>query len=334
MDLLPSFVFSYQSDLSDLNDNGYIETSQSENGYSEILQESHYYPFGMEMQGEWTPTVDYPANKYLYNGKELQDDFGLGWYDYGARFYDPAIARWISVDPLAEMVGSFSPYHYTFNNPISFNDPTGMMGESITTNVVNEETGEELFINDGYYFDFLVSNSEFNIIKNKTDGSTIPFHALSGKTASRWVAIAFGEEISNFKNDFGLGGDVIGFFGLDDAGDVADNVANEQYYAAILAVGSGRLKILKRFLRKFKLNGNHPPSGFKGGGVFKNKNGKLPKRDSNGNPITYKEYDIKERPTGGAGRGKDRVVIGSDGKKYFTKDHYKTFVEITDLKEF
>jgi len=45
-------------------------------------------------------------------------------YYYGARYYDPRISIFVSVDPLAEQ--TMEPYLYTGNNPIMFTDPTGM----------------------------------------------------------------------------------------------------------------------------------------------------------------------------------------------------------------
>jgi len=63
-------------------------------------------------------------NRYLYNGKELQDQAiggtPLGWYDYGARFYDPQIARFIAIDPLAGILRDVTPYGYAYNNPVNF----------------------------------------------------------------------------------------------------------------------------------------------------------------------------------------------------------------------
>ena len=66
-----------------------------------LLEVFHYYPFGMLMEG--TGTIASSSNKYRYNGKELNEDLGLNWSDYGARWYDAAVGRWWSVDPLASV---------------------------------------------------------------------------------------------------------------------------------------------------------------------------------------------------------------------------------------
>ncbi|PRY48075.1 RHS repeat-associated protein [Arcticibacter pallidicorallinus] len=83
------------------------------------LQRDDYYPFGLRI-ARVAGTV---ANKYLYNGKEIQDE--LNQYDYGWRFYDPVIARWNTVDPLADEYEEYSPYNYTLNNPVNAIDPDG-----------------------------------------------------------------------------------------------------------------------------------------------------------------------------------------------------------------
>lgn len=116
-----SGVYSYQYDLKDHLGNVRVTFDKGPGGAARVLQEDEYYAFGLRK-----PLYDNSSgNRYLYNGKELQVDLA-NQYDYGARFYDPVIGRWTSVDPLAEIYRRWSPYNYGVDNPIRFIDPDGM----------------------------------------------------------------------------------------------------------------------------------------------------------------------------------------------------------------
>ena len=143
---------------------------------SDICQVNHYYPFGLNMEGNWSPSGCGSGNKYQYNGKELNSDFGLEWNDYGARFYDPAIGRFPTVDPMASIYKSQSPYAYAANNPIRYIDFMGLGPDSY------EQDDKK---------------------KKDKDGGTLPTVTITAKRPSSGSS---GQALSTLNGFFELGG--------------------------------------------------------------------------------------------------------------------------------
>ncbi|MBP1223636.1 RHS repeat-associated core domain-containing protein [Flavobacterium sp. 1355] len=102
-----------------------------------IKEESNFYPFGLKQEGYNTVKIGF-ENKYKYNGKELQDELGLNFYDYGARNYDPALGRFMNIDPAAEVSRRWSPYNYAYNDPLFFVDPDGRLSKSFIDELVRK----------------------------------------------------------------------------------------------------------------------------------------------------------------------------------------------------
>jgi RHS repeat-associated protein len=89
-----------------------------------ISKNEDYYAFGLTFNSYQRENS--VKNNYLYNvGSELQDDLDLGVYETDYRMLDPSNGRWWQVDPMVDNMYGWSPYNYSFNNPIRYNDPKG-----------------------------------------------------------------------------------------------------------------------------------------------------------------------------------------------------------------
>jgi len=160
-------VFRYEYNLTDHLGNVRISFADVDEDGSidetmEVLTSQSFYPFGLRLGGLSTTTG--VPNRYRYNGKELHDELGLGWYDYGARMYDPSVGRFTTIDRFSEKYLDMTAYQYAANNPVLFID---VNGDSIKINY----EGNDILYQDGKLYDSNRNEYRGEGVKVKKDGS-------------------------------------------------------------------------------------------------------------------------------------------------------------------
>ncbi len=182
-----------------------------------ILEETHYYPFGLTMAGissNALKSTNYPANKMLYNGKELQDkEFndgsGLEWYAYGMREYDHQIARFTRVDPLTNDYVELSPYQYAGNSPIGNIDLDGLESkrayqswDKVHSLSHTYSNGQKIYLIDNYWTSMEFGGNDYVFqFYNREEGRWQEFTPRSTEDDNRQRAKA----LSEVSNGLGIG---------------------------------------------------------------------------------------------------------------------------------
>ena len=239
-----TYIYQYKDHLgnirlsfSDQDNNGTINPS------NEILEENNYYPFGLKQKGyNNVITSTNSALSFKYNGKELNKELGLEWYDFGARNYDPSLGRWFVIDALADDVMQVdkSPYVYAWNRPTEITDPDGncpwclgaIIGAATEYAIqasINLAKGDDLG----------------DALWNNIDGADVLLAGAegaltSGASAIRRVAVRAGTEIASAAIDINLNGDT-DIVGTENSTKTAAGIASDATIGLVLAEGGDKV---------------------------------------------------------------------------------------------
>jgi len=321
-----------------------------ESGALNNMKRHDYLPFGEELfapAGGRTAAQGYATGdgvRQHFTSKERDVETNLDFFE--ARYYSAIQGRFTSADPGGAGADpgdprSWNAYAYAGGNPILFSDPDGM--EYLVCGP-NGNDGKCTTVSDE---EFWAERRELKKTGNTYTGSGDFFETgqiknADGDVVATYAQISIDDRVG--QTIFAIRGAVdpipkatAQFFGISlVAGTTGGVVLYALGPSTTITLG---LKVVRevvpsyvrRVLNYIKNSKGSAPPGNKGGQTFMN-DGRgggqtLPETDANGGPITYREYDVHPYQPG-VNRGPERIVRGSDGSAYYTKDHYMTFVKI------
>jgi len=280
-------------------------------------------PFGETMLEQMDGSYN---NPYKFNAKELDEDTGL--YYYGARYYNPRLSIWYGVDPLAEEYFGWSPYNYTFDNPIKYTDPDGMAPQDESSMDCCSEillqgssrgitilgTGESLLA--GGLGGGLVAGGIIIVYKGNQQQKEFQL-----QKSYEFSTLSHKEEKERLLKES---------FPVTKKDNLIVRSFPKEEQKGITILNSNKAKLGNAKLRNVNDKLAEIDAGKADGHPYLNdgRDGSqvLPKKGKNGD-INYTTYDLNKAPTpaqrkNGATRDKTRIVTGSDGSAYITNQHY------------
>jgi len=193
--------------IADRNGDNDVTYDVNDPSKDEVESVHHYYPFGMEWD---TPKFDAQGNSlvsttektdYTYNGKEFISDLDIKLHDYGFRYYEPSIAKFTTIDPLAETYSFQSGYAYAANNPISNIDFMGLSSSNVIQKAWDQGTGS--YDNEGNKI-----NGDHPIVQSLRSGFSDAIVALKERGYSQDILNSAETAFNNLIDNL-LSGDVI-----------------------------------------------------------------------------------------------------------------------------
>lgn len=123
------YCYIYISNESD--DIVFFDNLTLEHVRGQMLEETHYYPFGLTMAGISSKAAGSSENRKKYNGIEYENAFDVNIGETFFRTHDSQLGRWWQIDPLVGKFLDLTPYNAMGNNPLNYIDPDGSYSQPI-----------------------------------------------------------------------------------------------------------------------------------------------------------------------------------------------------------